>query len=141
MGIGGWRWGVVSGDCARSWLMEGRLLQTLRWRDNFSVRRVAAKVWLAAWLRRADDLETKAVWMVGCRMAGVCRALELAASWLHLAPTSMASTTSGSPEVLDMFVLCSVVLRAGLPPGNRVGACMCAGPSPVREDTKVGGRP
>ena len=65
--------------------------------DNSSVRRVAAKVWLAAWLRRADHREAKAVGMAGCRRAGACRALDMAksrmkvaASWLHL----LASTTS-----------------------------------------------
>ena len=81
--------------------MEGRLLSTLRWGGNSSVRRVAAKAWLVAWLRMADHLETKAVWRAGCRMARACRALDLAksrlklaASWLHLHPTSMASTKS-----------------------------------------------
>ena len=71
------------------------------WGDSSSVRSVAAKVWLAARLRRADHRETEAVWMAGCRRAGACRALDLAksrmkvaASWLHRPPTWMASTTS-----------------------------------------------
>ena len=49
------------GDSARILLMEGRLLSTLCWRGNSSMS-VAAKVWLAAWLRRAGHLETKAFW-------------------------------------------------------------------------------
>ena len=130
--------GGVSGDSARSWLMEGRLLSMLLcWWDNSSLRRVAAKVWLAAWLRRVDHLETKAVGMAGCSMAGACRALDLAksrmkltASWFHLPSASMAST---APAGRQKFGICSFFAPSccveGCPP---VGACGC--PSRVKGD-------
>ena len=84
----------------RSWPRGGRSPSRLWWVERSSNRRLAAKEEAAAWVRRADQRDTRADVVAARRAGGLDLALawasmriKLDASLLHLPPTSMPRTT------------------------------------------------
>ena len=70
--------------CERRWPSGGRSPSWLWWGDRSSKNRLAAKEVAAAWVRRADQRETRAALVAAWREGGLDRARALASMQMKL---------------------------------------------------------
>ena len=116
----------VSGDSARSWLRGGVVVDAVL--GGQFLRRVAARVWLAAWLRRADHRRPRRFGWLVAGGRGACRALDVGCFLAPPAPDFDGEHDELAAAGGQKFWVCSFFASSccvqGCPP---VGACVCAG--------------